>query len=157
VTANQHFAGVSSWDAAREMLTFQPFEPTFTAGHELQSLRIYIRDHKMRELPIGERSLEVHYGRFVISQSRKGVEEARRLALDVSYGRERQEGAIGGHAARIYELGPEPEPDDIDGRSPSVVTWHDGEMFFLIASGELPVADLIPIAASIYDPRSLRV
>ena len=154
MTANQHFTGVSSWDAAHEMLTFQPFQPTFTASHELRSLRIYVRDHKMRELPIGERSLEVHFGRFVISQSRKGVEEARRLALDVSYGREPQEGAIAGHAARIYELGPEPEPGDIDGRPPSVATWHDGEMFFLIASGELPVADLIPIAASMYDPRS---
>jgi hypothetical protein len=135
------------------MLTFRPFEPAFTAGHELRSLRIYIRDHKMRELTVGERSLEVHYGKFVISQSRKGVEEARRLALDVSYGREPQEGSIGGHAARIYELGPDPEPDDIDGRMPSVVTWHDGEMFLLVASGELPVADLISIAASMYDPR----
>jgi hypothetical protein len=155
VTTNHHFAGVSSWDAAREMLTFQPLQPAFTAGHELRSLRIYVRDHKMRELPIAERSLEVHYGQFVISQSRKGAEEARRLALDVSYGRDPQEGAIAGHAARIYELGPEPEPDDIDGRMPSVVTWHDGEMLLLIASGELPVADLIPIAASMYAPRTV--
>ena len=150
---NPHFASADSWDAAREMLTFQPFEPAFTAGHELRSLRIYVRDHKMRELPIGERSLEVHYGQFVISQSRKSAEEARRLALDVSYGRDPREGAIAGHAARIYELAPEPEPDDIDGRMPSVVAWHDGEMVFLIASGELPVADLIPIAASMYAPR----
>ena len=60
---NPHFASASSWDAAREMLTFQPFEPAFTAGRGLLSLRIHIRDHKMRELPIEERSLEVHYGR----------------------------------------------------------------------------------------------
>jgi hypothetical protein len=154
VPENPHFESAASWDAAREMLTFQPFQPAFTAGFELRSLRIHVRDHKMRELPIGERSLEVHYGPLVISQSGKGAEEARRLALDVSYGREPREGAIAGHVARIYDLGPEPEPDDIDGRMPSVVTWHDGEMFFLIASGELPVADLIPIAASIYDPRT---
>src|SRR5262245_29034032 len=107
MSENPHFASARSWQAAREMLTFTPFEPTVTDGHELRTLRIYIRDHKMRDLPIGERSLEVHYGRFVISQSRKGVEEARRLALDVSYGREPKEGAIAGHAARIYELGPE--------------------------------------------------
>lgn len=151
---NPHFASAASWDAAGEMLTFLPFQPAFTAGHELRSLRIHVRDHKMRELPIGERSLEVHYTQFVISQSRKGAEEARRLALDVSYGREPQDGAIAGHAARMYELGPEPEPDDLDGRMPSVVTWHDAEMFFLIASGELPVADLIPIAASMYAPHT---
>ena len=106
---NPHFASAASWDQAREMLAFQPFQPAFTAGHELRSLRIYVRDHTMRELAIGERSLEVHYGQFVISQSRKGADEARRLALDVSYGRGPQEGAIAGHAARIYELGPESE------------------------------------------------
>jgi hypothetical protein len=136
------------------MLTFQPVKPTFTADRELRSLRIFVRDHKMRELPIGDRSLEVHYERFVVSQSRKGAEEARRLALDVSYGRNPREGMIGGHPARMYELGPEPEPDDIDGRPPSVVAWYDGEMFFLIASGEMPLAELIPIAASMYDPQS---
>jgi hypothetical protein len=154
MSANQHFATVPDWVAAREMLTFTPFEPTFTAGLEREGLRIFIRDHKMRDVAVGDRSLEAHYGRFVLSQSRKGVHEARRLALDVSYGREPQDGAIAGHAARIYELGPDAEPDDIDGRMPSVVTWHDGEMFFLIASGELPVTDLIPIAASMYAPRS---
>jgi len=80
----------------------------------------------------------------------------RQLDLDArgNVARDPQEGAIAGHAARIYELAPEPEPDDIDGRMPSVVTWHDGEMVFLIASGELPVADLIPIAASMYAPHA---
>lgn len=151
---NPHFASAQSWDEARGMLTFRPFEPAFTAGRELASLRIHIRDHKMRELPIEQRALEVHYGPFVISQSRKGAEEARRLALDVSYGRNPREGSIAGRPARIYELGLEPEPDDLDGRPPSVVTWHDGEMFFLIASGEMPVDELIPIAASLYAPRS---
>ena len=150
MSANQHFASVPDWAAAREMLTFTPFEPTFTAGLERAGLRIFIRDHKMRDVPVGERSLEAHYGRFVLSQSRKGVDEARRLALDVSYGLQPYEAMIAGHAGRMYELGPEPEPGDPDGRMPSVVTWHDGEMFFLLASGEMPVAELMPIALSIY-------
>jgi hypothetical protein len=151
---NQHFASVPDWAAAREMLTFRPFEPAFTAGLERAGLRIFIRDHKMRDVAIGDRSLEAHYGRFVLSQARKGVEESRRLALNVSYGRNPRDATIAGHVARIYELGAEPEPDDIDGRMPSVVTWHDGEMFFLIASGEMPVEELVPIAVSIYSPRS---
>src|SRR5262245_8973280 len=154
MSANQHFASVPNWAAAREMLTFVPFEPTFTAGLEHAGLRIFIRDHKMRDVPVGDRSLEAHYGRFVFSQSRKGADEARRLALDVSYGREPHEAMIAGHAGRMYELGPEPEPGDPDSRMPSVVTWHDGEMFFLVASGEMPVADLIPIAISIYRRRT---
>jgi hypothetical protein len=150
--ANQHFATVPDWEAARQMLTFQPFKPALTAGLERVNLRIFIRDHKLRDVTIGARTLEAHYGLFVLTQSRKGVEEARRLALDVSYGPNPREGAIAGRAARIYALGPEPEPDDIDGRMPSVVTWHYGEMFFFIASGEMPAEDLIPIAMSIYAP-----
>jgi|KBSSwiS6_1023812.scaffolds.fasta_scaffold03550_3 hypothetical protein len=151
---NIHFAAVPDWKAAQAMLTFEPRQPTIPAGLEPARLRIFVRDHKMRELAVAERTLEAFYTGFVFTQSRKGVEEARRLALDVSYGRDRQEASIGGHAARAYELGPEPEPDDIDGRPPSVVTWHDGEMFFFLASGEMPVAELIPIAASIYAPRT---
>lgn len=150
---NPHFASVASWEAAREMLTFEPRRPTFTPDGSAPTLRIYIRDHKKRDLAVGERSLEAYYGKFVVSQSRKGAAEARRLALDVKYGQEPHQATISGHPARIYELGPEPPPDDIDPRPSSVVTWHDGEMFFLIASGELPVAELIPIAASMYDPR----
>jgi hypothetical protein len=151
---NQHFAIVPDWTAAREMLTFQPFEPSFTAGLARAGLRIFIRDHKMRDVAIGDRSLEAHYGRFVLSQARKGVEESRRLVVNVSYGRDPRDATIAGHPARIYELGGEPEPDDVDGRMPSVVAWHDGEMFFLIASGEMRVEELIPIAASIYSAKS---
>ena len=132
------------------MLTFKPLEPKFTAGLKCEGLRIFIRDHKMRDVAVGDRSLEAHYGRFVFSQSRKGVNEARRLALEVSYGRGPQEALIAGHPGRAYERGPEPEPDDPDGRMPSVVTWHDSEMFFLIASEEMSVEELIPIAVSVY-------
>jgi hypothetical protein len=152
MSANEHFASVSDLAAAREMLTFKPLEPTFTAGLAREGLRIFIRDHKKRDLPIGDRTLEAHYGRFVLTQSQKGVEEARRLALDMSYGHEPREAMIAGHPARVYELGPDPGPEDIDGPMPSVVTWHDGEMFFFIASHEMKVEELIPVALSIYLP-----
>jgi hypothetical protein len=145
-----HWASPQTWADAGDALTFCPVEPTFTAGCNLQGLRIFIRNHKMRELAVGERTLEAHYGRFGISQSRRGVEEARRLALDVHYGRDPRAAAIFGHSARLYELGPVPEPDDIDGRSPAVLTWHDGEMFFLISSVEMTAQELVPIAQSMY-------
>jgi hypothetical protein len=132
------------------MLAFQPIEPAHTAGLGLQSLQIHVRDHKQRELPIEERTLEAHYGGFVLSQSQKGADEARRLALVVSYGRGPREARIAGCAARVYERGPEPPPGDIDGRSPAVVTWHDGAMFYLIASGEMATDDLVRIAISLY-------
>jgi len=139
------------------MLTFRPRVPTRTAGLPLQALRIHVRDHKRRELPLSERTLEAHYGRFVLSQARKTDEEARRLATDVSYGRDPREARIAGHDARVYELGPEPEPDDIDGRSPAVVVWHDAGMLFLVASGEMTSDELIGIAISLYPPHARRL
>ena len=60
------------------MLAFQPLEPAYTAGRRLRSLRIHVRDHKLRELPIHDRTLEADYGPFVLSQARRGVDEARR-------------------------------------------------------------------------------
>lgn len=151
---NPHFATAASWKAAHAMLDFQPREPAETAGRQLQSLRIHIRDHRHRELPIGGRTLEAHYGTFVLSQARRSRREARRLALDVSYGTDPQEVQVAGHAARLYEHGPEPEPDDTDGRTPAVVTWSDGELFFLVASGELSTETLVKIAASLGAARS---
>jgi hypothetical protein len=150
MTSNPHFEEVDSCKAARSKLTFDPIAPKRVAGFHLHSLRIHVRDHRLRELPPGDRTLEAYYGSFTLSQARKGASEARRLALDVSYGAGGRGGVIAGRAARIYELGPEPLPDDIDGRSPSVVTWHDAEMFYLIASGEMPAADLVAIAESLY-------
>lgn len=147
---NPHFDTAASWSAARTMVTFQPVEPKDTAGRLLQSIRIHVRDHKRRELRIDERTLEAHYGDFVLSESRKGADEARRLALDVSYGREVREALVAGRTARVYELGPEPAPDDIDGRSPSVVVWNDADMFYLIASGQMSADALMPIAESLY-------
>ena len=154
MTRNPHFETAPSWTAARVMLTFQPVEPKHTAGLALQSIRIHVRDHRMRELRVDDRTLEAHYGGFVLSQSRRGVQEARRLALAVPYGLTPLEARISGHEGRMYELGPEPPPDDIDGRSPSVVTWHDVDMFYLIASGEMRSHDLVSIANSLYAPLS---
>ena len=132
---------------------FQPLEPRHTAGLRLQSIEIHVRDHKLRDLPIADRTLEAHYGAFVLSQSRKGATEARRLALDVPYGPASREARIAGHSARVYELGPDPPPDDIDGRNPSVVAWHDEDMFYLVASSTLPSDDLVRMAVSLYEKR----
>jgi hypothetical protein len=148
--SHRYFASATSWAEARAMLTFQPIHPEYTAGFPLKELRIHVRDHKQREVLPGDRTLEAYYGGFTFSQSRKRGDEARRLALTVSYGREPREARISGHPARLYDLGPEPEPDDIDGRSPAVVAWHEGEMFYLIASGEMASEVLVAIANSIY-------
>jgi hypothetical protein len=145
-----HFETADSWMSARAMLTFTPLQPKYTAGFGLESIRIYVRDHRHRELAIADRTCEAHYGSFVVSQSQRPSREARRLALEVAYGREPREAWIAGHEGRMYQLGPEPELDDIDGRQPAVVTWHDGEMFYLVASSEMPSEQLERIAMSLY-------
>ncbi len=150
VTALPHFTAARSWEDAEASLTFRPLVPKDTAGCVLTSLQIHVRDHKGRELPKAGRTLEAHYGRFMVSQSQKGDAEARRLALDVSYGREPREARLAGHAVRMYEFGPEPPPGDIDGRSPAVVVWHDGAMLYLLASNELGADELFRIAVSMY-------
>jgi hypothetical protein len=151
MTDTPFFQTASSWKTARALLTFAPLRPKRTAGRRLMSLRVHVRDHKRRDLPIEARTLEAHYGAFVFTQSRRPSHEARRLALDVPYGRDARAARIAGRNARIYELGPEPPPDDIDGRSPAVVTWHDGEMFLFIASSEWTSDVLVSIASSTYD------
>ena len=148
---NPHFITAASWEKAADVLTFGPVQPAYTAGRSLQSISIHVRDHRMRELPIGDRSFEAHYGAFVVSQQRAPDErEARRRALEASYGLASRATVIAGHDARVYELGPEPPADDPDGRSPAVVVWADGDVFHLIASGELRAAELTRIAESIY-------
>jgi hypothetical protein len=133
------------------MLAFEPLEPEYTAGQRLQSISIHVRDHKLRELTVTDRTAEAHYESFVFSQVRKTADEARRLALSVPYGRDGNDAQVAGCAARMYELGPEVPPGDIDGRSPSVVVWHDGEMLYLIASGEMSAFELSRIASSLYE------
>jgi hypothetical protein len=152
MTTNPHFADVPSWTAAHAMLTFRPLELTPKA-HRHAAIRIHILDHKMRELPPEQRTLEARYDGFNFSQSRRGVAEAERLALRTSYGAVGHDARIGGRDARIYELGPEPPPDDVDGRSPSVVAWCDAEMFYLLSSLELPASALLDIAMSLYPPK----
>ena len=104
------------------MVAFRPLEPSHTAGFRLQSIRIHVRDHKLRELAIEDRTLEAHYGGFVLSQSKKGASEARRLALDVSYGQAAREGRIAGPAAldarACTGADREPRLGDIDGAQP---------------------------------------
>jgi hypothetical protein len=148
---NPHFATAASWREAKAMVTFQPAMPHWTAGLDLRSIRIFVLDHKHRDVPIGERSVEAHYGDFVFSQTRRDIAEAKRMALEVSYGLAPRAADVSGHEARAYDLGPIPEPDDIDPRSPAVVTWHDGEMFYLVASDKLDLDTLIGIARSVYD------
>ena len=150
MTKNPHFETASSWKAARAKLTFQPREPGYTVGLPLHSIRIHVRDHKLPEILINDRTLETHYGGFVLSQTRKGADEARRLALGVRHGSAGQEGQIAGHTARIYELGPEPAPDDIDGRTPAVVTWYDADLFFLVARDTMSSHELVRIAISLF-------
>ena len=149
--SNEHFHTVATWAEARTLLVFEPRRPHYTAERTLQSLHVHIRDHKRRELAPQDRTLEAHYGTFVVSQAHPGPGPARTRAIETSYGQAKREGKIAGHDARIYELGPEPPADDIDGRSPAVVTWHEGSTFFLIASGELTAAELERIAVSMYD------
>ena len=147
---SQHFLSVASWKEAGTLLDFEPVQPRDAVGHSLQGLRIHVRDHRQREVTTGDRTLEADYGGFVLSEARSTRQDARKLALETSYGAEARDVRVGSHAGKSYELGPEPEPDDPDGRLPAVVTWSAGEMFYLIASGELSDATLLSIANSIY-------
>lgn len=134
------------------MLTFEPLRPVRTAPLRLQGLRVHVLDHKRRELAIGDRTLEAHYGAFVFSQARKPGGKARASALDVRYGPEPQAAEIGGHPARIYELGPEVSTEDIDGRNPAVVVWYHGDLFYFLSSDSMTATELVEIAAGLYRP-----
>lgn len=153
---NLYFTSVASWKEAEAQLAFRPRQPRDTAGFRLESLAIHVRDHKKRELPVGSRSLEAHYGGFVLSQARKGEGPARRAALRVAYGQDARPAKICGREGRAYELGPEVPADDIDGRTPAVVVWHDGDMFYLVASTELAQEVLVGVAVSMYAPANPR-
>ena len=69
-----HFKTAHSWSAARVNVgVCDPILNTeYTAGLRLHCLRIHVCDHKLRELPIGDRTLEAHFGDFVISQAEEG-------------------------------------------------------------------------------------
>jgi hypothetical protein len=150
VTDNPHFRTVASWDDARPLLVFAPVRPSEAAGGALESLRIHVRDHKQRELAVAARSLEAHYGTFVFTQAWRGQAEARRQTLEVSYGLAGYPASVLGRPGRAYDLGPDVPPDDVDGRSPAVFAWADGELFLLLASTVLDSQTLIRIATSVH-------
>jgi len=147
---NPHFEFFDSWKAAGERVGYVPLIPRSSAGHPLERLALFVRDHRMREVPPGRQALEAHYGSFVFSQSRPGEEEARRRALEGRYGAEPQPVSLGGREGRAYERGPEPPSDDPDPRMPAVVAWADGPRFLLLASDQLELTELLTVAASLY-------
>lgn len=95
-------------------------------------------------------TLEVYCDGYVLSQAKRDQAEVDRLTAQI-YGPDPIGVRFAGHEGVIYQLGPEPEPEDIDPRQPAVLTWADGALFFLIASDTIPAADLKDIAASLYD------
>ena len=149
---SEHFRTVDSWNDAAELLDFIPRPLPPIEGRPLLKLEVYVRDLK-RDLPVSERILEARYRGLAFAQSQKERGEARRLALDVAFGQNPRAVTIGGNEGRMYELGPEVPPDDIDGRSDSVVAWADDRMFYLLASGDMMLAELVPVAQSLYGCR----
>lgn len=139
---NAHFISVAGWEEAEEFLGFEPLRPAM----EPRALRVHVKDHRLRDTPP---TLEAYFDGFVLSQAERDLDDAARLATK-RYGPDRKEVSVSGHPGYAYELGPEPEPDDIDPRSPSVITWADGGRFVFLASEEKNAADLLQIAASLY-------
>lgn len=146
---NPHFAAVDSLEAAEALLSFRPSVPTFSAGCELDSIAVFVMDHRRRQVPVDQRIVELHYGQFVVSQQAPGPAEVRRLALEVSYGRAPIDIQLPTGPGRAYELGPPVPPDDIDGRAPAVVAWAAGDRFVLVASSDYERDVLLEIARSI--------
>lgn len=142
---NDHFITVDNWEQAEETLGFK----LFRLPHRPQAFRIHVRDHRLRDVPP---TLEVYFDGFTLSQAKRDEVEARRLASE-SYGLEPTVVRVGPNQAVAYELGPEPNPGDIDPRPPSVVTWADGDLFLLLGSDTKPADDLLEIAASLYPAR----
>jgi hypothetical protein len=148
---SSHFETFETWADAAGHVEFTPRVPTDTAGCDLISLAVHVMDHRGRRLPSEERSLEAHYGRFVIDQKRASTtEDARRAALETFYGPDPVEVTIGGSVGRRYALGPPVDADDVDGRSPAIVVWSVSDVVYLIASTELDDTVLMAIAASMH-------
>ena len=144
------FLAPETWDQARTLVAFEPRVAFDTRGRALCGLRVHVRDHRRRDLPMHLRTLEAHYDGVAVCQSRPGASGARRRALEVRYGQGGTAIRIAGHEGRAYPLGPEVPPDDIDGRSAAVITWADGPMFYFVSSTQLPVEELTFVAASLY-------
>jgi hypothetical protein len=146
------FLAPANWDDARALLAFTPRRAADTRGRGLRGLRVHVRDHRRRDLPLHLRTVEAHYDGLAVTQSRPGPSTARRRALEVRYGPSARAVRIAGHEGRAYPLGPEVPPDDVDGRSAAVVTWADGPMFYFVASTALDDGQLLLVAASLYEP-----
>ncbi len=152
------FLAPDTWDEAAALMAFTPRRPADTRGRALRGLRVHVRDHRRRDLPLHLRTFEAHYDGVAVCQSRPGASSAKRRALEVRYGEGATAIRIAGHEGRAYPLGPEVPPDDIDGRSAAVVTWADGAMFHFVMSTQLPVDEVTIVAASLYaDGRLSRV
>jgi hypothetical protein len=147
---NPHFEVRDTVASALDLLAFRPLVPR-RPPTTLRSVAVHVRDHRGRLLPVDRRTLEMHFDDMVVSQTKVGSTEALRLAMEVTYGRQRRRLAIGANPAMVYDLGPVPPPEDIDGRSPAVVVWADGDMIFLIASVVRSAGDLVDVAGSMYD------
>ncbi|MFZ0015652.1 MAG: hypothetical protein WAL25_16220 [Acidimicrobiia bacterium] len=143
--ANEHFLSVEGWAEAAATVGFEPLRPVADA----RAFRIHVKDHRMRDVPP---TLEVYFDGFVLSQAERDAVEALRLASEL-YGNDPSEVSVRGHTARLYELGPEPDPDDDDPRSPAVVTWAEGGRFVLLASDSMEALDLLEVAFSLYSAR----
>ncbi len=144
-----HFHRLETWADAEAFMGFRLRIPRHTLGAAVEVLQAFIRDHRMRDVPQRERSLEAHFGTFVLSQSCPGVRDARE-AMATPYGSDPRPVMIGGCEGRSYPLGPEPEGSDPDGRPPAVVAWADGPCFFLLASASLESEELMRVAESMY-------
>lgn len=146
---NPHFERLADWETARARLDFALAVPGDTLGHALVSLSLYVRDHRMRGVRAEKQTLEAHYGAFNFSLSRPGVEAARLAVVETSYGATSRTERVKDCEARVYPMGPEPEPDDPDGRMPAVVVWADEDRFYFLASHDLDEEALLVIARSV--------
>jgi hypothetical protein len=147
------FLAPATWEEAAALLTFVPRQPADTRGRRLRGLRVHVRDHRRRDLPRHLRTFEAHFDGVAVCQSQPGALAARRRALEVRYGPDATPIRIRGREGRAFPLGPEVPPDDIDGRSAAVVTWHDGPVFHFVMSTQLPLDELTLVAASLYAER----
>ena len=150
MSSAEHWLMPTNLEEARAHLSFEPRVPRSTGGRALEGVRIFVRDHKKRELPVADRTLELRYAGFGFSQARKGVDGARKAALEAKYGPSPRPADVAGHTGRMYDLGPEVPTDDIDGRTPAVVAWADEEMLFFLSSEEISADELLVIARSVY-------
>lgn len=142
------FEVVDSWAAAAALVVFRPRAPRDTGGASVRERRVFVRDHRGRELPAAARTLDTDYGTWAFSQSQHTIDEARRLVFERSYGAASTPVTLASGPGRAYASGPAPAPGDADGQLPAVVVWHDGPMFYCVSSAVLPLDRLIAIGDS---------